>query len=142
MYAGASTGLATLRRDGFVSMTAGPEGGTLLTRPLMFTGDRLFVNVRDPKGKLDVAVLGCDGRGIEGLSTEDSNTVAVDSTCCEVTWREGGNLSAVPDEPMRLHFHLERGELYAFWVTDDPGGASHGYVAAGGPGFPEGRDLR
>jgi hypothetical protein len=29
----------------------------------------------------------------------------------------------------------DRGELYAFWVTDSAAGASGGYVGAGGPGF-------
>ena len=33
MYAGASTGLATLRRDGFARMEAGAGGGSLTTRP-------------------------------------------------------------------------------------------------------------
>jgi hypothetical protein len=27
------------------------------------------------------------------------------------------------------------GSLYAFWVSPESTGASHGYVAAGGPGF-------
>ena len=32
-------------------------------------------------------------------------------------------------------FHLTSGKLYAFWVSPQANGASHGYVAAGGPGF-------
>ena len=27
------------------------------------------------------------------------------------------------------------GKLYAFWVSPDESGASHGYVAGGGPGY-------
>jgi hypothetical protein len=34
-----------------------------------------------------------------------------------------------------------KGALYAFWVSPDAGGASHGYVAAGGPGFPGATDT-
>ena len=30
---------------------------------------------------------------------------------------------------------LRNGALYSFWTTPDASGASHGYVAAGGPGF-------
>ena len=141
MYAGAGTGLATLRRDGFASMAAGRDGGTLVTRPLTFSGSRLFVNVRNPKGRLDVEALDGVDAVIDGLSSVDCEPVAADSTCCEVTWRSGRDLSAVGSSPVRLRFHLERGELFAFWVTDDPGGASHGYAAAGGPGFTNGRDL-
>ena len=37
--------------------------------------------------------------------------------------------------PVKFRFHLRNGRLYAFWVSPSPSGASHGYVAAGGPGF-------
>jgi hypothetical protein len=37
---------------------------------------------------------------------------------------------------VKLRFTLTSGSLYAFWVTSDPNGASHGYVGAGGPDFP------
>jgi len=44
-------------------------------------------------------------------------------------------LAAVSGKPVRFRFHLTRGSLYAFWVSPDQSGASHGYVAGGGPGF-------
>ena len=55
--AGGSTGLATLRRDGFASLDAGDEEGTITTRPVMFTGKHLFVNVDAPRGELRVEIL-------------------------------------------------------------------------------------
>ncbi|MCX6908455.1 MAG: hypothetical protein NTY01_10480 [Verrucomicrobia bacterium] len=33
------------------------------------------------------------------------------------------------------------GVLYAFWVSPDANGASHGYIAADGPGFSEPTDT-
>ena len=50
IYAGASTGVAFLRRDGFASMEAGDQAGSLTTRTLTFTGRQLFVNLAAPKG--------------------------------------------------------------------------------------------
>ncbi|MFN7919853.1 MAG: malectin domain-containing carbohydrate-binding protein [Bryobacteraceae bacterium] len=47
-----STGLATLRRDGFVSLDAGAQEGSLTTRKVRFTGRYLFVNVDNPGGVL------------------------------------------------------------------------------------------
>ena len=44
MYAGGSTGLAVLRRDGFVSLDGDARGGMMTTPPLQFTGRYLFVN--------------------------------------------------------------------------------------------------
>ena len=53
---------------------------------------------------------------------------------CAVTWKAAG-LGALAGKPVRFRFHLRNGRLYAFWVSPDASGASHGYVAAGGPGF-------
>jgi len=30
---------------------------------------------------------------------------------------------------------LAKGDLYSLWMSHDESGASHGYVAGGGPGF-------
>ena len=38
-------------------------------------------------------------------------------------------------KPVRLRFFLKNAQLYSFWISPDDTGASHGYVAAGGPGF-------
>ena len=45
------------------------------------------------------------------------------------------DLSALAGKPVRFRFHLRNGSLYSFWVSPETSGASHGYVAAGGPGF-------
>jgi len=141
MYAGASTGLATLRRDGFASMEAGAGGGTLTTRPVTFNGDRLFVNVNAPQGELRVSVLDGNGETVEGLGADACAALGVDSTGAEVKWSSGTGLAALAGQPCRLQFHLQSGQLFSFWVTDDPNGASYGHMAAGGPGFTNGRDL-
>ena len=52
IYAGGSTHVASIRRDGFVSMDAGEETGELVTRPLTFKGRHLFVNLDAPNGEL------------------------------------------------------------------------------------------
>jgi hypothetical protein len=51
-----------------------------------------------------------------------------------VAWK-AGDLARVAGQPVRFRFHLKGGRLYAFWVSPEKSGASHGYVAAGGPGF-------
>jgi hypothetical protein len=126
------TGLATLRRDGFASLDAGEEEGTLVTRPLMFSGNHLFVNLDAPEGALRVEVLDGD------RTVASSSALKGDSTRLAV----GVDLSSVAGKPVRFRFHLKKGRLYSFWVTADPKGASGGYVAAGGPGFDGPVDRR
>jgi len=133
--ADASTGLAFLRRDGFASMDADARGGTLTTRPVKFKGRFLFVNVDCPRGELRVEVLDPDGKPIPPFTAENCVPLSCDRALAEVNWKGAEDLSAVAGRPARFRFHLRAGRLYAFWVGPDKSSASHGYVAAGGPGF-------
>lgn len=136
-----STGLALLRRDGFASMDAGDSEETLTTRPLRFHGKRLFVNVDARAGELRVELLDADGNGIAPFSRANCIPVRSDRTLQEVQWRRARDLSSQADKPVKFRFHLRRARLYAFWVSPSKTGASHGYVAAGGPGFTSSTDA-
>jgi hypothetical protein len=130
-----STGLAVLRRDGFASMDAGDKEGTLTTRPVRFKGKHLFVNVDAPRGELRVEILDVNGKEIAPFSKDSAGTISSDHTMQGVGWEAVTDLSELSGKPVRFRFHLKNGRLYSFWVTPDASGASHGYVAAGGPGF-------
>ena len=130
-----TTGLAILRRDGFASMDAGEAGGTLTTRTVRFQGSRLFVNADVSGGELRVEVLDREGQTVAPFSRENCAHIRGDSTRQAVTWQGASDLSSLAGRPVKFRFHLTNGRLYAFWVSPDPSGASHGYVAAGGPGF-------
>lgn len=136
-----TTGLATLRRDGFASMDADEAGGTLTTRPVRFNGKHLFVNVDNPKGALRVEVLDRTGHVLAPFTVESCIPMAADKTLAPVRWKGIEDLSSLARQEVRFRFHLTNGALYAFWVSPQPTGASHGYVAAGGPGFASNRDT-
>ena len=51
-----------LRRDGFISLSAGKKGGEILTEPFKLSGRKLFVNVSALKGELRATVLGANGK--------------------------------------------------------------------------------
>ena len=134
MYAGGSTHVAFLRRDGFASMDADEESGDLLTRPVTFTGKYLFVNARASKGELRVEVLDENNRIIEPFLMENCIPITADKTFVAVRWRGVDDLSSVSGKPVRFKFTLTNASLYAFWVSQERSGASYGFVA-GGPGF-------
>ena len=135
MYAGGSTGLAVLRRDGFASMDAGQGGGTLTTRPVTFRGGHLFVNTDTRQGELRVEVLGQNTETIEPFTADSCIPVSTDTTARRVYWKATDDLSHLIDVPVRFRFHVTNGKLYSFWVSRKRTGASGGYVAAGGPGL-------
>jgi hypothetical protein len=141
-----TTGLATLRRDGFASMDWIPEdarvrrvdrsspGGTLTTRPVRFSGGHLFINADLGNGELRAEVLDVEGRVIAPFSRESCDLVTGSSTRMRVKWN-GGALSDLSGQPVRFRFTIGHGRLYAFWVSASANGESGGYPAAGGPEF-------
>ncbi len=129
------TSLATLRRDGFASLDADEAGGSITTRSVSFRGKHLFVNVAAAAGELRAEILDEAGQVIPPFSRANSIPISVDRTLQAVCWQGMKNLSAVMAKPVKLRFHLKNGRLYSFWVSPEESGASHGYVAAGGPGF-------
>ena len=137
MYAGASTGLVVLRRDGFASMDADETQKTLLTRPLLFSGNRLFVNVDTSGGEMRAEILEQNGKPIASFTYENCIPIRLDDTLTEVRWKGIRDISSVSGKAVRFRFSIVQGSLYSFWVSGDEDGASRGYVAAGGPGFTD-----
>jgi hypothetical protein len=130
-----TTGLATLRRDGFASMDGGTHEGRLTTRLVRFRGRHLFVNNDAPRGELRVEVLDVKGQVIPTFSRTNCMPIQADRTSQRVQWKGSHDLSRLAGRPVKFRFYLRDGRLYAFWVSPETSGASHGYVAAGGPGF-------
>ena len=144
-----STGLATLRRDGFASLTdVWPAGmpreirgdrSSVVTRPMKFRGGHLFVNA-DAQGEVRVEILDAGGKVIAGHSAVQCDPVRGDSTKHRVRWQSAGTLQELSGQTVRFRFVLTRSRLFSFWVADSEAGRSRGYAAAGGPDYPNGHD--
>lgn len=126
-----STGLAMLRRDGFVSKHAGSEGAELTTEPVTFDGAYLFVNA-DIRGTMQIDVISTSGKTLctYSLGTSDSTKIYV------------GEVKKYSGKNVQLRFKLTDGDIYSFWVSPWESGESRGYMAGGGPGLsPTGVDI-
>jgi len=138
-----STGLATLRRDGFASVTdiwpagmphqAGRFPASLITRPIRFTGAHAFINA-DVNGAVRIEMLDREGKTIPGFAADQCEPITGDQTKHAVRWR-GAALDALANKIVRFKFVLDRARVFAFWVSPSPKGESRGYLGAGGPGF-------
>ncbi len=107
-------GLATLRLDGFVSVTAGPEVGTVTTKPLVFIGDTLEINADAGNGELRVEALDVEGRPIEGFTKDDCNVITSNSVRHRASWKGETDCHILQGRPIRLRFWLKNARLYAF----------------------------
>jgi hypothetical protein len=105
-------GLATLRRDGFVSLDAGAEGGELLTRRFALPAGRLHLNLEATGGWCNAALCDEQGRAIPGF--ERSEPITGDHLDAEVMW-PGSALPA--GRSVALRFTLKNASLYSYWLA-------------------------
>ncbi len=113
------TGLAKLRRDGFVSIDAADQPGTLTTRPLTVEGNKVYLNAAVGQGgEIRVGLLRYDGSRIAGYGLQDCQPVTGDSTRQQVSWKGSKDLSSArqASEHLRLSFQMKDAQLYSFWI--------------------------
>jgi hypothetical protein len=106
-------GLATLRLDGFVSLDAGEEEGTVLTKPLEFEGGQLLVNADASAGQLTAELVNAEGQAMEGFTRTDCDPLTRDSLRHTITWGGRSDLREVR-QPVRIGFYLRKAKLYSF----------------------------
>lgn len=105
----------TYRVDGFVSAHASSERGRLLTRPMVFSGDRLEVNyATSPTGSVRIEVQDLEGKPIPGLALDDCSASSGDSIAHVVRWNSDAEVSAITGQPIRLLFELRDADVYSF----------------------------
>jgi len=105
---------AILRLDGFVSANAGNSGGELVTKPLIFTGKRLELNVDcGAGGHVDVELQTREGKPLPGFSLDDNDRVYHNNLRKTVTWKGNADLSRLTGTPVRLRLVMRNAKLYA-----------------------------
>ena len=105
----------TWRLDGWVSLDAGPQRGTVETVALRLPGGRLMVNAEAAGGLVRVEVTDEAGVPLPGYSLADCEPLHGDGVRQPVRWQ---GRSKLPGQvPVRLRFSLERASLYSYVVA-------------------------
>jgi hypothetical protein len=110
-------GLATLRKDGFVSLDAGSGGGEVTTRLLLGLEGGLRLNANAAGGEIRVEVLDGEGRVLPGYAKEECRPMTEDGVDFAIRWKAQDELP-VSSEPRRLRFLLTRASLFSFRTGD------------------------
>ena len=110
-----------LRTDGFVSAHAGVPGGELVTKPLIFEGQKLFLNyATSAAGSIRIEIQNARGQPLPGFSLEDSPVLYGDEIDGEVAWPRPGTrtdrqpLKRVAEQAVRLRFVMRDADLFSF----------------------------
>ena len=110
----AAIGLATHRRNGFVSYDATMEEESLTTKPILFElGGALHVNAdaprTEPSWRLRV------GNPVEDFTRSDSQTISKNTLDGILGW-SGSELERFRGQLIVLRFYLKDASLYSFWI--------------------------
>jgi len=106
----------TLRVDGFASVKAPSSGGAMVTKPLIFAGNRLRVNFSaSAAGSVQVEILRDQmDESVAGFGQDDCVELLGDDIERVVRWSGGADISRLEGVPVRLRFVLRDADLYAF----------------------------
>jgi hypothetical protein len=117
------------RLDGFVSLDAADQAGTIITRPFIFDGGKLTLNVNAAKGSVKVAILDLPGSEMTGYNVGLTNPpkkdvrnysiahcdpITTDSVRKVVTWQGCPDVSSLTGKVVRLRIEMQNAKLYAF----------------------------
>ena len=104
----------TLRLDGFSSVRAPYQGGEMLTRPLVFSGNRLVINyATSAAGNLRVEIQDIEGKPFPGFSLSECREIIGDEIERLVRWEGRQDLSRLSGKPIRLRFVMKDADLYS-----------------------------
>jgi hypothetical protein len=106
-------GLATIRKEGFISMRGPPNGGVVCTRQIVWPGGGLFVNADAHAGELKVRISDEKRKVMPGFDYKDCITFSGDKTTHEITW-QGASLDSLKGKVIRLEFYLKGTDLFTF----------------------------
>ena len=110
-------GMASWRRDGFVSLHAGPDGGELLTRSFISDGPELHLNIDALQGEATVQVCDLQGYPVRSWTvSQSSQPIRGDHVATVVRWEES-DLAEKMGKPITVRVQMKNADLYSFWTA-------------------------
>ncbi len=106
-------GLATVRKEGFISQHGPKTGGVVCTRAILWPGGDLIVNADTHTGEMKVRISDELRKPIPGFNYGDMPAFKGDSVKHEVKWN-GKSLDELKGKVVRLEFQLHDADLYTF----------------------------
>ena len=104
----------SLRLDGFASLHASYEGGEVVTKLLIFSGNQLLLNFStSAAGGIKIGISDEDGKMMPGYGFGDSVESIGNEIERPARWKQGMDVSTLAGRPVRLHFKMKDAELYA-----------------------------
>jgi hypothetical protein len=104
----------SLRLDGFASIHASYQGGSITTKPFTFTGKKLLLNfATSAPGFIRVEIQDANGGPISGYCLEDAEELIGNYIEHPASWRHGTDVGPLSGHLIRLKFVMKDADLYS-----------------------------
>jgi hypothetical protein len=108
---GMDIGLAILRPDGWISLDAGNDQGSMTTKRFVHPGGSLYINADAADGQISASILDAESKPIPGI--ERSRPIIADGLA--IAPRFARPLDALAGQRIRLRFTMQRSKVFSFW---------------------------
>ena len=96
------------------------SGGDLITRPITFAGDQLWLNfATSAAGSVQVELQDQTGKPLPGYAIDDCEELFGDTLDRSVVWKSKQDLSAIVGQTVRLRFVLRDADVFSFQFRED-----------------------
>jgi hypothetical protein len=110
----------TLRLDGFTSIYAPSDGGDVISKPLIFSGDALRLNFStSAAGNVRIELMDASGEAIPGFRKDDCELIFGDALDYPVKWAGKSDLNDLQGKIVRLRFILCEANVFSFRFTTE-----------------------
>ena len=104
----------SLRLDGFTSIYAPYKGGSMTTKPFIFTGKKLLLNfATSAPGYVKVEIQNAQGKPVPGYSLNNADELIGNYIEHPASWSSETDVSSLSNQPIRLHFVMKDANLYS-----------------------------
>ncbi len=108
--------LAVLRRDGFLSLDAGPHEGSITTKPFRLPAESVFLNLQShDDGSALIEVLNAEAKVVE-----TSEPLSGDGVRLSVRWKSNVSLKSWVGQPIQFRIRMRNAALFAFECANGP----------------------
>ena len=105
-----------IRKDGFVSLSTTSQA-QIVTKPVIFTGDTLFLNsLTRGNGAVTIDLLDEHDNPIPGFTQLNAHSLQGDSIQNKVVWKEGRTLKELRNKVVKIHITLTDSDIYSLQI--------------------------
>jgi hypothetical protein len=95
-------------------MNAGYDGGEFTTRPLVFEGSHLELNIStSAAGSVWVELQTAEGKPIDGYQLEACDEIVGDEIARTITWKDSADVSRLAGKPVKIRCKMKDADIYA-----------------------------